>query len=132
MPDYPIKESMVEVVELCGIELALALCCAFPGIRVYVPEKMHDKHELVHKLGMEMAEELHRFFSRDYLIIPVDLYIRDGHRKDIVLSLYKKGKRIADISRQAELSQRQVWRIVFDAKKDGWDSQDNRQTSLFS
>ncbi|WP_421780746.1 hypothetical protein [Kiloniella litopenaei] len=130
MADYPIKECMIEVVEFCGIELAEALCRAFPGITIYVPEKLHDRHEIVRLLGYDYAQVLHTHFAQHDLRVPVDLYERAGHRKDMVLSMAGRGKRIADICRLAKISEGRVAQILREAKEEGWDSSDKRQIKL--
>jgi hypothetical protein len=60
----------LQLADVMGLEAAVRFVRAFPGVRIYVPARIHMHHQFVDIVGQEAAEALAKSFPGDYIKVP--------------------------------------------------------------
>lgn len=107
-----ITDSIADVAELLGIDLAAALVQHFGGSRVYVPKVARDHQDLVIKLGRSQADLLVSEFSQQELDVPKNLYNEALARRELIHELFRKRWSKANIARAAGCTERYVYLVL--------------------
>ncbi len=118
----PLPETLEDIAEVIGRELALRLSEALPtaGARawrkmVYVPQVMRPDHPLVQILGPEAAERLRRSHTNMILEVPVCANIRRAYRKHVIRQLRGEGYSAATIARMVGQGKAAVDKVITEA-----------------
>jgi len=122
--DKQLTDSIRDVSELCGVQLAAALVKHFGGTRLYCPANLKDHHAVVKKLGHDQAKLLVSTFGGMELDVPMHLFNEQTARRKLVIKLRGKSMTIAYIARTAKCTERRVHQILGNEKK-------KSQNSLF-
>ncbi len=61
---------LADVAQAIGVEAALNLSAAWPGVRIKVPQAMSAEHPIAVHVGLEAATKLARRWGGDYLVVP--------------------------------------------------------------
>ncbi|MAO56704.1 MAG: hypothetical protein CMM61_13550 [Rhodospirillaceae bacterium] len=112
-----LTESIRDVAETLGIDIAAALVSKFGGLRLYVPRRAEDHRDVVKLLGMESAKRLVKYYGGIELDIPMHLYNEEKARRQLVITLRGKSFTISQIARRAKCTERRVWQILEEDKK---------------
>ncbi|WP_085908487.1 hypothetical protein [Kiloniella majae] len=107
-----LTESIADVAELVGIDLAADLVRHFGGTRVYVPKVARDHQDLVQKLGREQADLLVSEFAEQELDVPMHLYDEARARRALIHKLCRKRWTKASIARAAGCTERYVYHVL--------------------
>jgi hypothetical protein len=91
----------------------------FGGQRIYVPQKIIEKHFLVERVGMTTMEKLIYKWGGEIVDVPTSYSFRTEDMRSRVFELKSVGKSNNEIVRQTGLSRRAIQKIL--AKRDGGD-----------
>ncbi|TGG92514.1 hypothetical protein E4656_13665 [Natronospirillum operosum] len=105
-----LPESLAEIVDAIGLESALKLVEALPGVRVYVPQQMPADHQLVTILGQEAAMLLAEHFGGEALNVARCLHALRGVRNTEIWQARHLGA--ARLALRFGLTERQVYSIL--------------------
>lgn len=125
--DLPVRRSLADVVDLCGMEMAVALVAALPGTEIYVPQpdRLGPDHVLTLALGLDQARALAGIFGGDRLLVTRSLADQARVRRRTIREMKRAGSKVRDIALGTGCTERFV-RMVTSAG-DG----DDGQGSLF-
>lgn len=103
-----------ELYEAVGYDALLALLEEWGGRRVYVPQSYgSESHPLVQKIGREAAESLSWRYAGENLNVPTAMIIKNAQRNhEMVQKRLKHGKTVCALSREYNLSERQIRSIL--------------------
>lgn len=97
-----ISETFREIVEIVGLDPAIALAETFGGLMVYVPSNPSEDSEIVGVISREQAILLGQKFGGTRLYIPKQTDFLIAH-------LHQNGWAPRDIARRLRLSERAVY-----------------------
>lgn len=110
--DEDMPESLREIKEELGMEAAMILLHHFGGIRVFIPKRLPDNHDLCAKLGVEVAHKCSRIFGGETLSIPRAAKAMRKARNLEITSSYDRGVPVRTLSAQFRLTERQIYTIL--------------------
>lgn len=88
------------------------LVSRYGGIRLYVPEKLADDHELIEVLGRTAAIKLVKTFALEQLWIPRCQAAICAARDAEIRARHADGEKVDALAREYGLTDRWVWAIV--------------------
>lgn len=112
MTDKLLTESIRDIAETVGVEIAAALVEHFGGTRLYIPAKPKPHQAIVQKLEAEHLETLVSAYSGQEIDVPMHLFNEALARRRLVKSLRKKNRSINAIALEARCTERQVYAIL--------------------
>jgi len=105
-PDL-MPKTLREVVDYCGMDVALALVAEFPGARLWIPTVWRLNHELTARLGEKAARSLIDNFGSSLLEVPRSVLTPAG-RQRVIRQLAADDMPRREIARQLGITQHQV------------------------
>ena len=125
-----ITRGLDDVAALVSRRVAVLLVNAFPGVELYIPARLPERHEL-YAIGVEEARALSRVFGGSAVYVPKAM-MGPEERRALILALARRGARRRDIALQAGCSVRRVFQILEEGDAGTRDSgEDDRQGDFF-
>lgn len=109
-PISRLPNSLVDVAETLGLEVALKIISHFGGQEIKFPKRPHDNHPVILALGKQDGYAVCEFLSGCFIYVP-HMKARRSIRMD-VLALQRTGKERQEIARILGVSQRHVRRMA--------------------
>lgn len=110
LEDLP--ESLREIAEAFGYDVAEIIRSNFAGIRLFVPKRLSDGHRLIGLLGEEMARRLSHHFGGETLFIPRGAQAERNQRNQEIIRRYDEGVPVRVMAQEYKLTERQVYSIL--------------------
>lgn len=108
-----LHQSVAEIAEACGEDVACLLVERFAGQRLYVPQDITADHEIARTIGVDAAARLAEHFGGERVAVPKALGPGDGGgARDQVLRLACAGKKVREIAAAARLTEVRVYQIL--------------------
>jgi hypothetical protein len=107
-PRHCWPNSLCEIAEAVGEDVALLLWQNFPGVHVCVPRKLPIEHELIEKMGLAVAERLVGCYGGFTLQIPRAFKGMLVIRNFIIRRESRAGVSNRDLALKFKLGERQV------------------------
>ncbi|MBF0215062.1 MAG: hypothetical protein HQM00_16120 [Magnetococcales bacterium] len=104
--------SMCEIAEIIGKEGAITLIQEYGGTRIFVPRKLRVQNKLATLLGIEQALKLSQHFGGETLNIVRGADMLRQKRNREIIQLYDSGKRVPDLARAYNLTERRIYDIL--------------------
>lgn len=123
--DY-LPPSLKDLVDVIGLPAAQALVSEYGGVRLTVPLKMPEDHQLAELLGIEAARKLAHHYGLERLDIPNAKAAIMAVRNKQMRQDHADGVSARRLARRYRLTERRVWEILAEGVRD------DRQADLFS
>ncbi|MCK9385077.1 MAG: hypothetical protein M0Q15_10665 [Nevskia sp.] len=108
---------MAEIAEIIGVDEALKLSAAWPGIRLHVPNKITAIHAISVEIGLKAAQQLCAIYGGTDLVIPM---ATRAHRQQLHLAILQElqdGASASELARKYGLHQFTIYRLSSEHKK---------------
>lgn len=89
-----------ELAEEIGIEPALRLCAAWPGLRLRVPKEMAADHPIALQIGFEPARKLAAIYGGEEIVVPMGKQYAQRLVKQRAIEAYRAGTPASEVCRQ--------------------------------
>lgn len=101
-----------EIAEVVGLEAAIRLAEHWPGIRLFVPQRVHLQHPIALAIGMRAAEQLAARYGGETVCVPkAERYLRAIRNAEIVRR-YRAGESAATLARHFGVHENHVYALV--------------------
>ena len=101
---------LIEIAQVIGLDAALKLSAAWPGIRLTVPKDIRADHPIALHLGIEAAGKLASIYGGDTLVPPMcTRYHRERLNERILQALETRSA--ADVAREYGIHQFSIYRL---------------------
>ena len=101
-----------EIAEVVGLEAAIRLAEHWPGIRLFVPQRVHLQHPVALAIGMRAAEQLAARYGGETVCVPkAERYLRAIRNAEIV-QRYQAGESAATLAREYGIHENHVYALV--------------------
>lgn len=104
-----------EVAQVVGVEAAIRLAEHWPGIRLFVPQRVHIKHPIALAIGLTAAEKLAAHYGGETLTVPANTRFRRAMRNAQILAEYRAGASGSQLARKYGLHENHVYALVAQA-----------------
>lgn len=111
-PMESMPESLREIQETLGPDVAQRIKNRFAGIRVFIPKRLAPGHRLVQLLGEENARRLSHHFGGETLFIPRDAKAERTRRNREIIVRYDAGTPVRLLAQIYRLTERQIYAIL--------------------
>lgn len=115
-----LPESLLEIVDLIGLQAATALVKWRGGTYAYIPSRLRedDSRELVAVVGLPAAQQLSRQYGNSRIYIPRAHRLLLARRNQAIVQAYDAGTPASALCLRYGLTERQIWRILQSAPAD--------------
>ena len=113
-----LPESLREIVDCCGADVAAKLLSEYGGCHLWIPAHAAVTHPLHDLLGADDFLRLCDLFGGDCFCIPNGKALSMHIRNTRICELRAHGAKLAEIARSVSLTQRRV-RAILNAGRDG-------------
>jgi len=104
--------SMQQLAKQIGLAEMLALVEKFPGIKIFIPKKASESHQLAQVIGFRSMQMLCARYGNDYLVVPKLDRILQQIRNQMVRELRAQNLSVRDIALALNYHERHVRRIL--------------------
>jgi hypothetical protein len=105
--DY-LPDGLRDLIDVVGLEPALAFVKKFGGVRYAVPKKLSEQHELARLMGFDAAQKMVDMYRGEYLVFPKYDAAAMQVRHYEVKVLDAKGESTRNIALQTGYTERMV------------------------
>lgn len=109
-----------EIAEVIGLDAALKLSAAWPGVRVFVPKQMPADHPIAVALGVKPARALSKTYGGESITPPLCQRYHRQVMQSRMLAEYREGASAAELARKYGMHQFSIYNL---AAKDAADKQ---------
>lgn len=108
---------LAQIAEVIGVDAALKLSAAHPGIRIYVPKQLPENHDLCVVLGVETARRFCQVYGGGDLVIPM---ARQAHREklnQVILDELDAGTPAPELARKYGVHQFSIYQLAAERRR---------------
>lgn len=103
---------LLEIADVVGLEAAIRLAEHWPGIRLFVPQRMHLEHPIALAIGVRSAECLSATYGGETVCVPkAQRYLRAIRNAEIVRR-YQAGESAAALAREYGIHENHIYALV--------------------
>ncbi len=102
---------LVEIAEVIGLDAAMRLSAANPGIRIHVPKHAPEIHAITAAIGIEAARQLCEVYGGSDLMVPKAHAARQAVLKAQMLADLKAGDSAPTVARRYGVHQSVVYKL---------------------
>lgn len=118
-----LPEKISEISAVIGLDAALKLAAAWPGIRLFIPKQIKADHPIAVAIGFKAARELSQIYGGESITPPICQRYHRAAMKAQIMSEYRNGASASELARKYGVHQ---FSIYNDASKEA----ESRQRSL--
>ncbi len=108
---------LAEIAEVIGVDAALKLSAAHPGIRIHVPKQVPAQHDLCVVLGADAARMLCEVYGGADLVVPMASRAHREKLHQAILDALDAGSTAPDLARRFGVHQFTVYRLAADRRR---------------
>lgn len=106
-----LPESLRELQQLIGLPATMAIVKRWGGLRIKIPSRYHDDHQLVKVVGHEAMVKVVDNYAGCNLYIPRALTAILAMRNVDILTRLDNEVSASTLAREYNLTERQIWKI---------------------
>lgn len=108
---------LAEIAEVIGVEAALKLSGAWPGIRLHVPKRISAIHAISVAIGLKPAQQLCEIYGGSDVVIPM---ASRAHKARLILTILEEldaGAKAPELARKYGVHQFTIYRFAGDRRR---------------
>lgn len=104
-----------EIARVAGVDAALQISQGWPGVRLYIPQRMHAQHPIALAIGLDSARKLAREMGDQTVSIPRGVSYRRQLRNALIISAYQGGRSARELALEYGLHEAYIYTLVASA-----------------
>ena len=105
-------EIIIDLEQIIGLDGALLLVEAYPGIRLKVPKNVTEDHRLAKLLGIDRARTLVHVYGNDHINVPRCVQAIRENRNARLFDRRKQGATHTQLALEFSLTERYVYALL--------------------
>lgn len=111
-PDDTLPAKLREIAAEIGMEPALKLAAAWPGVRVFVPKHMTAEHPIAVAIGLPAARALAQYCGGESIVPPLCQRYHRARLHAQILAEYRSGATAAELARKYGVHQFTIYNLA--------------------
>lgn len=107
-----LPEKIIEFGEVIGLDAALKLAAAWPGIRLFVPKQLQADHPIAVAIGVKAARELSKIYGGESITPPLCQRYHRQLMQARMLAEYREGASAAALARKYGVHQFSIYNLA--------------------
>lgn len=95
-----LPEKISELGQVIGLDAALKLAAAWPGIRLFVPKQIEADHPIAVAIGFKAARELSKIYGGESITPPICQRYHRAAMKAQMMKEYRNGASASELARK--------------------------------
>lgn len=102
---------LAEIAEVIGIDAAMKLSAAHPGLRIHVPKRAPETHSITIAIGLKAAQALCEIYGGSDVVIPMATRLHKERLRLAIIDRLKAGASAPEVAREFGVHQFTVYRL---------------------